>query len=86
MREAAKIRAFFFHPEYARKGIGRAILRACENEARACGFQSVELMATLPGIRLYEACGYLGAEPAEIELIDGVRLPGLRMRKSLAGC
>ncbi|MBD0326825.1 MAG: GNAT family N-acetyltransferase, partial [Pyrinomonadaceae bacterium] len=47
--EAARIRAFFIHPEWARKGIGRAILEKCEAEARASGFQSLELMATLPG-------------------------------------
>src|SRR5438034_1847315 len=48
--EAARIRAVFVHPEYARTGIGRAILFACEGEARAYGFRSMELMATLPGV------------------------------------
>lgn len=81
--DAAKIRAFFVHPEHARKGIGRAILLACENEARAYGFPAVELMATLPGIRLYQACGYQGDERIEIELVDGVKLPLLPMRKNL---
>src|SRR6267142_351782 len=79
--EAAKIRAFFVHPAHARKGIGRAILLACENEARAYGFRSVELMSTLPGIPLYKACGYQGDQSLEIELRDGVRLELLRMRK-----
>src|SRR5919206_4957798 len=46
--DAAKIRAFFVHPRYARQGIGRAILSVCEREARAYGFRSLELMATLP--------------------------------------
>lgn len=82
--EAAKIRAFFVHPEHARKGIGRAILLACENEARAYGFRSAELMSTLPGIQLYEACGYQGEERFELELVDGVRLELLPMRKNLA--
>lgn len=81
--EAAKIRAFFVHPAHARKGIGRAILLACENEARAYGFRSVELMSTLPGIPLYKACGYQGDQSFEIELCDGVRLELLRMRKGL---
>ncbi len=80
---AAKIRAFFIHPEFARKGIGRAILSACENEARACGFRSVELMATLPGLRLYRACGYEGDERVEYELGDGVRIEFVPMRKDL---
>src|SRR5919205_4588783 len=51
--EPAKIRAFFIHPDHARKGIGRAILARCEDEARAHGFHSLELMATLPGIAFY---------------------------------
>ena len=79
--EAAKIRAFFVHPEFARKGIGRAILVACEDEARAYGFRSVELMATMPGIPLYRACGYEGDKSVVIELRDGVSLELLPMRK-----
>jgi GNAT superfamily N-acetyltransferase len=81
--EAAKIRAFFVHPEHARKGIGRTILLACENEARAYGFRTVELMATLPGIPLYKVCGYAGEETVELELGDGVKLKLLPMRKDL---
>ncbi|HKH28946.1 MAG TPA: GNAT family N-acetyltransferase [Sphingomicrobium sp.] len=81
--EAAKIRAFFVHPEYARKGIGRAILAACESEARANGFRSVELMATLPGLKLYRACGYEGSERVEYEIGDGVRIEFVPMRKEL---
>ena len=81
--EAAKIRAFFVHPEFARKGIGRAILLACEDEARAYGFHSVELMATLPGIPFYMTCGYNGDESVAIELREDVRLELVPMRKSL---
>lgn len=58
--QPAKIRAFFVDPRHARRGIGRALLERCEREARAQGFRSVELMATLPGVRLYSACGYVG--------------------------
>jgi GNAT superfamily N-acetyltransferase len=81
--EPAKIRAFFVHPEHARKGIARAILSACEGEARAHGFRSVELMATLPGLKLYEACGYVGAERVEVRIADGVRIEFVPMRKEL---
>lgn len=81
--EAAKIRAFFVHPEFARKGIGKAILAACESEARACGFRSVELMSTLPGLKLYRACGYEGDERVEYEIQDGVRIEFVPMRKDL---
>src|SRR5262249_48335788 len=59
-RDAARIRAFFVHPRWARRGIGRALIERCESEARAHGFRSFELMATLPGERLYRALGYSG--------------------------
>ncbi len=58
--EAARIRAFFVLPDYARRGIGREIIRLCEAEAVAAGFRKMELMATLPGHRLYRSCGYSG--------------------------
>jgi len=81
--EAAKIRAFFVHPEFARKGIGRAILSACESEARAYGFRSMELMATLPGLKLYKACGYEGDQRVEYEIGDGVSIEFVPMKKDL---
>ena len=81
--EPAKIRAFFIHPEFARKGIARALLSRCETEARAYGFRSLELMATLPGLRLYRACGYVGDERFEYEVGDGVRIEFVAMRKDL---
>lgn len=81
--DPAKIRAFFIHPRYARKGIARAILSMCEAEAKACGFQALELMATLPGIKLYEACGYVGDQRVELEVGEGVTIGLLPMRKKL---
>ena len=83
--EPARIRAMFVRSDQARRGIGRAILAACEEEARQAGFRSLELMATLPGLPLYEACGYTVEESAEIALPDGARLGGARMRKSIDG-
>jgi GNAT superfamily N-acetyltransferase len=56
-REAAKVRAFFVHPNFARQGIGRAILDHCEKEAAQVGFTSLELMSTLLGVEFYRACG-----------------------------
>jgi GNAT superfamily N-acetyltransferase len=58
-RDAARIRAFFVRPAWARQGIGRALLERCEQEARAHGFRAIELMATLPGERLYDRFGYV---------------------------
>lgn len=81
--EAAKIRAFFVRPEYARKGIGRAILSLCEDEARANGFRSIELMSTLPGLKLYRACGYEDGERVEYETGEGMSIGLVPMRKAL---
>ena len=82
--EPARIRAFFVHPAHARKGIGRAILSACEAAAAAAGFRSLELMATLPGVRLYEACGYEARGRVEYEVGAGVSIEFVPMRKDLA--
>lgn len=82
-RDAARVRAFFVHPRWARKGIGRAILAKCETEAKACGFRSVELMSTLPGLKLYRADGYVGEERVEYDVADGVKIEFVPMRKEL---
>jgi N-acetylglutamate synthase-like GNAT family acetyltransferase len=81
--EPAKIRAFFVHPEWARKGIAQAILSRCEAEARAAGFRSVELMATLPGVKFYLASGYKQSEQFDYELASGATLPLVPMTKEL---
>jgi GNAT superfamily N-acetyltransferase len=81
--EPAKIRAFFVHPQFARRGIARAILTACENEAKAAGFRSLELIATLPGLPLYRACGYEGTAPVEYEASGGLKMQFVPMRKKL---
>ena len=82
--EAAKIRAFFIHPDHARKGIARAILDVCEAEAKAAGFQSLELMSTLPGIRFYRACGYEEFDRVELEVGENLTIGLVPMRKYLA--
>lgn len=83
-RDAARIRAFFVHPGWARRGIGRAILERCEAEARAHGFRAVELLATLPGHPFYRALGYVGDERIAHELSGGVTIDFIPMRKALA--
>ncbi len=81
--DAAKIRAFFIDPAFARRGLGTAILNACEAAARAAGFKRTELMATLPGERLYRAFGYVGQAPVEYDLGGGVSITFVPMSKSL---
>jgi GNAT superfamily N-acetyltransferase len=82
--DAARIRAFFIHPDHARRGLGRALLERCESEARARGFRAAELTATLPGLRLYATCGYTGG-PRETHPLPGNQtIEFVPMRKTLA--
>ena len=81
--EPARIRAFFVHPDCARRGIGTQILQACLDAARAAGFRRVTLASTLPGVPFYRALGFEEKERLEIPLPDGVRLPIIRMER---GC
>jgi GNAT superfamily N-acetyltransferase len=81
-RDAARIRAFFVHPSFARRGIGRILLSRCESEAAAHGFRAAELMATLTGAHLYRQCGYVGTETVEYP-VGEVMVRFIPMRKSL---
>lgn len=81
--EPARIRAFFVHPDWSRRGIGRRIIEVCEEAARAAHFATLELAATLPGEPLYKACGYETDERFDISLPDGLKLPVARMRKRI---
>jgi GNAT superfamily N-acetyltransferase len=84
-REAAKIRAFFIHPAWARRGVGTKILAACEAAARAAGFTSYEMGATLTGAKLFGAKGYLAVENIEVPLKNGLTLPIIHMAKRPTG-
>jgi GNAT superfamily N-acetyltransferase len=79
--EPARIRAMFVRGDWTRRGLGRAILNACVDAARAEGFTQLALMATLPGVPLYRAFGFVDVEPAELTLPDGVKLGALAMER-----
>lgn len=81
--DSAKIRAFFIHPEFARKGIGTTILDTCEAEAKAHGFTSAEMMATLPGVKLYKVRGYEGDEEVKVSIGENEDIICIKMRKEL---
>lgn len=80
-REPARLRAFFVDPDWARRGLGRAIVGACESALREAGFREAILVATLAGEPLYASCGYRVAERDEIPLSAGLTLPVVRMFK-----
>lgn len=81
--DAARLRAFYVHPFWSRRGIGSRIIKACEDAAREAGFARVELVATLPGEPLYSARGYTIVEPYDIPLPGGQTLPAFLMFKCL---
>ena len=82
-QDAAKIRAFFVHPGWARRGVGSRILEVCEAAAAAAGFRRLEMGATLTGVPLYRARGYVEAEHREVPLRPGLTLPIVHMVKQL---
>jgi GNAT superfamily N-acetyltransferase len=82
-RDAAKIRAFFVHPDWARRGIGSVILETCEQAAVDAGFARLEMGATLSGVPFYRAKGYAEIERQEAPLGNGESLPIVRMTKEM---
>ncbi len=80
-RDAAKIRAFFVHPEWTRRGIASLILKTCEDAAYARGFRRFEMGATLTGVPMYAARGYEAKERLEVPLPGGLSLTVVRMGK-----
>lgn len=82
-REPARVRAMFVREDWTRHGLGTRILEACESAARREGFTTLALMATLPGVALYERFGFHVIEPVDITLPDGVRVGCAAMEKRL---
>jgi GNAT superfamily N-acetyltransferase len=80
-REPARIRAFFVHPDWSRRGLGRLLFETCLRDAREAGFGRIELMATLPGEPLYRALGFEADERVELTLPDAVSVPLVRMSR-----
>jgi GNAT superfamily N-acetyltransferase len=78
--EPARIRAFFVHPAWARRGLARRLFDRCRSAAEGAGFRALELGATLPGVPLYEALGFAPLERVDAMMPDGVVLPVVRMR------
>jgi len=79
--DAAKIRAFFIHPDWARRGVGSMILQTCEDAARSAGFARYEMGATLTGAKLFAVKGYAVVKPISIPLVNGETLPVIHMEK-----
>ena len=82
-KEPARIRAFYIHPQWSRRGIGSMILDACEQAARVSGFKTVELASTLPGVPFYLSRGYEKAEAISIPMESDETLLTYRMARRL---
>lgn len=83
--EAAHVRAMFVHDSWTRRGLGRAILEAARTAARAEGFTRLDLMATLPGVPLYRAFGFVEVEQVKVTLADGMVVAGVAMERAIDG-
>ncbi len=81
--EPARIRAMYTNPDFVRQGVGRLILQLCEEAAVAAGFHKATMMATMAGVPLYAASGYVEVERIHSDPIDGVRVPLVRMEKQI---
>jgi GNAT superfamily N-acetyltransferase len=81
--EAAKIRAFFVHPAWARRGLGTRLLETCERAAWDAGFRRAEMGATLSGVPLYERHGYRRTGEILVDLPGREKLPVVRMEKAV---
>jgi GNAT superfamily N-acetyltransferase len=81
--DAAKIRAIFVHPSWARRGLGSLILAHCERQAQGAGYRRLEMGSTLTGVPLYRLRGYRELERMTIPLPNGEELAVVRMVKTL---
>jgi N-acetylglutamate synthase-like GNAT family acetyltransferase len=83
--DSARVRAFFVHPRWTRRGVGRRILQACEEAAAQAGFIRIELLATLTGVPLYTACGFTDIGTQDVLLPGDLVFPAVKMIKEIAG-
>jgi GNAT superfamily N-acetyltransferase len=81
--EAARIRAMFVRRDWTRRGLGRAILESCRLAAKAEGFSTLALTATLPGEQLYRAYGFIETERLVVRMPDGVEVAGVAMTRGI---
>jgi GNAT superfamily N-acetyltransferase len=81
--DAARIRAFFVHPDWSRRGLARRLYEHCSHAAWTAGFRRFELMATLPGVPFYSKLGFEPIENVVVTLTGGINVPFVRMTRSI---
>lgn len=82
-KDAAKIRAFFVHPDFSRQGLAKLLIDHCEKASKEFGFKEMELMSTVPGINFYQSQGYRGEQKINYTLPNGIVIELLPMHKTL---
>ncbi len=82
-KDAARIRAFFVHPAWSRRGIGKGLLERCAADALSAGFSEAFLVATLPGEQLYQRYGFEVIRRYDHLLRSGEKFPIVDMKKKL---
>ncbi|NYF80117.1 GNAT family N-acetyltransferase [Granulicella arctica] len=81
--DAAKIRAIFVDPAFARMGLGSLLLKTAEDAAAAAGFRRLEMGSTLAGVALYTLKGYRRVEEIQVPVADGLKIAVVRMEKTV---
>ena len=81
--EPARVRAMFVRPDWTRRGLGTRILEACETAAKAEGFRMLALVATMPGLPLYQRYGFVTTRHADVTMPNGVTIACAAMEMAI---
>ena len=83
--EPARVRAQFVREDWTRHGLGRAILASSESAAGDEGFSRLELLATLPAVSFYRACGFEATSRVTLTMPDCVTIAAVAMERPIKG-
>ncbi len=70
-------------PGAIRRGIGRALMEAVLQDARAAGVARMDCLATRTAVPFYKALGFSEAGPRVMELRAGIAFPAVLMWRDL---
>lgn len=79
-RNHSSITAIYVHPEFTRKGIGSRLLNILEDDAKACGINSLMVDASITAKPFYDSCGYQMKTPVLVS-VRGIQVHYIKMQK-----
>lgn len=82
----AHVRHFATEPRWIGRGVARAILTRCINDAEAAGARTMEAYSTLSAVNFYRASGFVTVATFEVNLAPGLNLPSVHMKRHVANC